>query len=149
MNHLKTAALLVFNVLGIGSALALLVQWPLWTLLGAVVHVGVTHILFSAVMNYMRVRDAGHVFAPELRGPIYGAYGLGIALDVALNFLWTPLAGLRFVPAFTFSETLEVWALSGRGHRQRIGAFLRPRWLSPYDPSGKHGTVPSSSPTST
>lgn len=131
-------AIALLNVVGIGTALALLVLWPLWTLLVAVLHVGATHVFYAAIMNYKRVIDAGHEPPVELRVLMAVVLLVGYVLDIALNFMWTPLAGLRFVPKFTFSGTMAQWKFHGTGHRQAIGAYACPKWLDHYDPSGCH-----------
>lgn len=93
-------------------------------------------VLYLAVMNLKRARDAGKLSRPAYILGMPLLYG-GLFIDFLCNVLvMTPLM-LELPRELTVTSRLQRHAL-GSGYRQKIALWMGAHLLDPFDPSGKH-----------
>lgn len=104
------------------AALSLLSVYVLW-------------VLYVAVMNLKRVRDANQLSrtATALRYPVFI---FGYALDIAVNAVVMSVVLLEPPREFTVTARLKRHKNSN-GWRQAVALWFEPL-LDPFDPSGNH-----------
>lgn len=111
--------------------------WLFWLLAFHLVSPWVLWIIYAAIMNLKRVRDAaGLNTAQKVFG--YPALFLGYVLDAYVNLVWASILFGSLPREWTLSERL--WRLSneGTGRQKRWALAVRQALLDALDPSGIH-----------
>lgn len=93
-------------------------------------------LLFLAVMNLKRVRDAGLLTTTAL---VLGApvLLLGLVVDALVNWLVMTIILIELPQEATVTARLKRHNAAGAGWRKSIAAWFEPL-LDPFDPSGDH-----------
>ena len=107
-----------------------------YAVMGALAGFYVLWILYLAVMNLKRVRDAGKLskLALALGTPVLF---VGYILDAVLNIVVMTVILLELPQELTVSERLKRHNKDTGGWRKAVALWFEPL-LDPFDPSGDH-----------
>lgn len=108
----------------------------LYTLLIALGSFYLLWILYLAVMNLKRIKDAG-LISPLALALGYPVLFVGYLLDVLVNITVLTLVLLEFPKELTVTARLKRHNRTSTGWRKSVAVWFEPL-LDPFDPSGDH-----------
>lgn len=97
----------------------------------------VTWILYQAVMNLKRARDAGTIPKAAYYLGLPVLY-LGLLVDCLVNVVFVTPLFLELPKEFLITQRLKRHYYFGKGWRRSLAAWFAANLLDPFDPDGNH-----------
>jgi hypothetical protein len=108
-----------------------------FALMGMLLLVPATWLLFLAIMSLARARDAGTLSRPvELLAT--GILAIGYLSDFLLNLTLGTILFMELPREYLLSPRVARLQREGAGYRQAVATWICHNLLDPFDPSGCH-----------